>query len=80
MAGGLSKISDLNRSNSNAGASSRGPLKDINQELNGFGVKKSLAVQKQTAKNLFKETISGEKTGPMGALKNQIGRNIDIQA
>lgn len=80
MASGLNKISEMFRNDGNARASSRGPMKDIQQELNGYGIRKSLETQKQTAKTLLKETISGEKGGPLASLKNQIGRNIDLRA
>lgn len=80
MASGLSKISEMFRNDAGASRSSRGPMKDIQQELNGAGLRKSLETQKQTSKALLKETLSGEKGGPIASLKNQIGRNIDISA
>lgn len=73
---GVGSISNLNTS---VQSRSNRP-KDISTELNNFGIKKDLETQKRTSKELVRETISGEKGGPVAALKNQIGRNIDIKA
>lgn len=54
--------------------------KNAATELNNLGLKKGLEVQKKTAKDLFRETISGEKGGPVAALKNTIGRSLDVFA
>lgn len=72
--GGINGVSDFIKQQS------RPVNVNVNMEQNNFGIKKNPAPGKDVASQLVRETISGEKGGPVTAMKNQIGKSIDVRA